>query len=97
MREVEARSKNGDVVVGVVVVGAGFAGEAHASKGTKLTGDVGLEPEVVVLEKFWDTHSGHLENFEDDCLTALGLVKGGVVVADVRSGGRRKVLLGPGG
>ena len=42
--------EDSEVVIGVVVISSGFAGETHASEGSELGGDMRLEVEVELNE-----------------------------------------------
>jgi len=82
-KKVVARGEDGEIVVSVVVVGSGLAGESHAGEGSELAADVGLEVKVVVNQKGGDRKSLHFLDFKDDGFTALGLVESRVVIAGV--------------
>lgn len=79
--ELETRPEDGDVVVSVVVIGAGLAGQPHAGEGAELTFHISFEPKVVVLEELGNASTFHFEDFENDCFATLRLVEGGVVIA----------------
>lgn len=94
---VVAGGDDGETVIGVVVVSSGFPGEAHASEGSELAGDIALEPEMIILEKFWDAASVHFEHLENNGFSALGLVEGGVVIAGAELWRAVEGLAGPNG
>jgi hypothetical protein len=55
---------DGQVVVRVIVVSAGFAGESHASQWAELSGDRGFDLEMEVYEILRDVETGHFFNFK---------------------------------
>lgn len=78
--DVVAGGEHGEIVIGVVVVGAGFASEAHAGEGAELGGDIGFEEHVQVDKFVRDAESAHFEHLEDDGFSVLGLIECGVVI-----------------
>lgn len=80
--KVVASIENSDVVVCVVVVRAGLAGEAHAGEWAVLAFNFSFEFEMKILELGWDAGKLHFEEFKDNSLAALRLVESGIVVAD---------------
>ncbi len=44
---------------------------------------MGLEVDVEIDQVPWNANTLHFQRFEDNSLTMLALVKGGVVIADV--------------
>jgi hypothetical protein len=77
-----AKTNDGEVVVGVVIIGTGFASETHTGERTELSGDIGLEEDVKIDEMGRNGESEHLETLKKDGLAMLGLVKGGVIVGE---------------
>jgi len=71
------------VVIGVVVISSGFAGEAHASQRSELSLNAGLDREMQVNEILRDVETLHFLHLEKDGLTMLGLIEGGVVVSEM--------------
>lgn len=81
-RQRVAETKHGEVVVRVVVVRPRFSGQAHASEGTKLRGDVELHPDVEIDECAGDAQPFHLQTLEHYSLSTLSLIERGVIVRD---------------
>lgn len=74
------KANNGKIVVSVIVIGAWFPGETHTGKGTKLSGHVGFEENVELDEMGGDRETEHFETLEENGLTVLGLIEGGIIV-----------------
>lgn len=77
-----AEGEDGEVVVSVVVVGAGLTSEAHAGERAELSFDISFEVDVEIDEFEGDGEAEHFEFLEEDGFSVLRLVKGGVVVGD---------------
>jgi hypothetical protein len=93
VRNLILEEDDGEVVVGIVVVGSWFAGETHASQRPKLRLDAGFNGVMQVYEILRDVETLHFLHLKENCLTMLGLVKGGIIVGEVDGVG--EVFLAP--
>lgn len=75
-------SQDCEVVVGVVVVGARLAGESHASQGSELSFNIGLQVDVKINKLAWNAQLQHLLALKDDRLTMLALVESRVIIGE---------------
>lgn len=77
-----AESQDSKVVVSVVVVGARLAGKSHASQGSELSFNVGLQVDVEINKLAWNAQLQHLLTLEDNRLAMLALIKSRIVVGE---------------
>lgn len=76
------KADDSEIVIGVVVVSARLAGEAHARKGAELGRNVGFEEDMEIDEVGGNGETEHLKTLEKDGLAMLGLVKRGVIIGE---------------